>query len=60
MGCKGICIRYKYAGNNREGLYQNSVKRCQICEIYIVYDSGNRCPCCNGKMRTRAHRYPKR
>jgi len=52
MSCKGICVRFK-ATRVRNGLrYANGQKRCQICEIFIIYD-GYFCPCCGFRLRTK-------
>lgn len=45
MVCKGICIRYK-ADKPESGMrYISGQKRCQHCEIYIIW-KGLWCPCC--------------
>jgi hypothetical protein len=51
MNCRGICIRYK-ANRPRSGMrYISGQKRCQRCEIYIVWD-GLQCPCCGYHLRS--------
>jgi hypothetical protein len=43
----------KGIGNANGGRYIIGQKRCQICSIFINYDDGVYCPCCNSKLRTR-------
>jgi hypothetical protein len=45
MTCKGICIRHKASCR-----YATGSKRCQVCEIFIKWDSVS-CPCCGYKLR---------
>ena len=52
MGCKGICKRYKAQKQVGSGRYANGQKRCQICELFIIWDRPW-CPCCGYKLRTR-------
>ena len=52
MGCKGICKRYKAQKPVGSGRYANGQKRCQICELFIIWDRPW-CPCCGYKLRTR-------
>ena len=51
MVCKGICIRYK-ADKPESGMrYISGQKRCQHCEIYIIW-KGLWCPCCCCRLRS--------
>jgi len=50
MSCNGICSKYKAKKKFGGGWYDNGLKRCNICELYISWD-GIRCPCCNGILR---------
>lgn len=53
MACKDLCHNYylKKVSANR-GLYANGVKRCQVCETYLVWE-GLWCPCCNNRLRSK-------
>ena len=49
--CKNICKNYKAKGKApSEGRYRNGQKRCQFCEIYLIWD-GLYCPCCGSRVR---------
>jgi len=37
------------------GRYAAGQKRCQICEIYMLYN-GLDCPCCGYRLRTKPRR----
>ena len=52
MSCKGKCeaIRGLKPGNGSR--YASGQKRCNECELFILYD-GVRCPCCNLKLRSK-------
>ncbi|MCZ6582346.1 MAG: hypothetical protein O6761_04150 [Thaumarchaeota archaeon] len=52
MACRGICTRYKANGIPSRGRYKNGHKRCQPCDIFIVYE-GRFCPCCDVRLRTK-------
>lgn len=51
MACREICHKYKFKKNpiSRQ-VYSAGASRCQICEIFIVWD-GWSCPCCGIKLR---------
>lgn len=51
MGCKGICVRYKFSriGSVRQ-IYSNGGSRCQVCEIFVKWE-GFTCPCCGYRLR---------
>ncbi len=54
MVCRGICHRYKASkSGSTDGRYENGQKRCQSCEIFIIWD-GLRCPCCSQRLRLRS------
>lgn len=51
--CKNICKDYKAKGKAPSvGRYRNGQKRCQFCEIYIMWD-GLYCPCCGSRLRNK-------
>jgi len=51
MVCKGIeCVKLKAKKPFNMGRYSSGQSRCQICEIYMVYD-GIYCPCCGTRLR---------
>lgn len=52
MVCKNICMKYKAEGRGHLPRYVLGQKRCQICEIFIVWD-GNNCPCCSFRLRVK-------
>ena len=50
MSCKGICVRYK-ANRPRSGMrYESGQKRCQTCEIFMIWQD-LWCPCCGYRLR---------
>jgi hypothetical protein len=53
LPCRGICFRHKIK-KPRASLsrYLDGQKRCQVCQIFMQWDGGIRCPCCNSKLRT--------
>lgn len=53
--CKGICVKYKATilGLVYNTRYAEGQKRCQTCEIYLIWNSDSRCPCCGSKLRTK-------
>lgn len=52
MVCKGVeCLRHKALKPVGKGRYASGQKRCQTCEIFMLF-SGDRCPCCNTLLRT--------
>lgn len=53
MVCKGICIRHKATKPTGAGRYSSGQKRCQICEIFLIWDANNFCPCCGYRLRGR-------
>ncbi len=46
MTCRGICERFK----SDKKRYENGIKRCSACEVYLNYE-GIQCPCCNTVLR---------
>jgi hypothetical protein len=52
MTCKGICVRHKAMKPVGTGRYSIGQKRCQVCELFIMWD-GFWCPCCGYRLRTR-------
>src|SRR5215210_3891606 len=56
MACKDICIRYR-APRPRPistGRYFSGQKRCQVCNIFIIWDELY-CPCCGFRLRAKPH-----
>ena len=51
MACKAICLKYKAVGSFIGGRYKHGQKRCQVCDLFIVW-SGLWCPCCGYKLRS--------
>jgi RNA polymerase subunit RPABC4/transcription elongation factor Spt4 len=52
MACKGICLRHRAQKPVDSGRYASGQKRCQVCEIFIKWDT-LWCPCCGYKLRTK-------
>lgn len=52
MTCKNICLRHKAQKPVGFGRYFTGQKRCQICEIFIIWP-GLWCPCCGYRLRTK-------
>lgn len=50
MACKGTCKKHESHLSKNKGIYKNGGKRCQVCQIWIIWD-GKRCPCCNYRLR---------
>ena len=58
MTCKGICLRHKAIKPKgaKTGRYILGQKRCQICEIFLLWP-GLFCPCCGYRLRTRPRNF---
>ena len=54
MACKDICLRYKASRPIGTGRYFSGQKRCQVCNIFIIWDE-LWCPCCRFRLRTKPH-----
>ena len=52
MSCKGICTRFKAKCGAHQFRYGNGQKRCNVCELFVMWD-GHWCPCCGTSLRTR-------
>ena len=52
MTCKGICLRHRAQKPVDSGRYASGQKRCQICEIFIKWDT-LWCPCCGYRLRSK-------
>lgn len=51
MTCKGICTRYKAVrGRNTNSWYKVGAKRCNVCEIFIKWET-LWCPCCGYRLK---------
>ena len=58
MPCRGICLKLKAKKPLREnsGRYIAGQKRCQVCEIFILWPEYF-CPCCGYRLRTRPRNF---
>jgi RNA polymerase subunit RPABC4/transcription elongation factor Spt4 len=52
MACKGICLRHRAQKPVDSGRYASGQKRCQVCEIFINWDT-LWCPCCGYRLRSK-------
>jgi rRNA maturation endonuclease Nob1 len=52
MTCKGIFLRHRSQKPVDSGRYASGQKRCQVCEIFIKWDT-LWCPCCGYRLRTK-------
>jgi len=52
MSCKGKCKAIRGLKPSSGSRYASGQKRCQECELFILYD-GVRCPCCNLVLRSK-------
>ena len=50
--CKGICGPYIVPRNPLVSPYEDGIKRCSLCVIWIRWD-GKFCPCCKLPLRNR-------
>ncbi len=51
MVCDGVtCLRYKAKKPKGMGRYASGQSRCQTCVLFM-YWNGDRCPCCETKLR---------
>jgi rRNA maturation endonuclease Nob1 len=55
MSCRNICIEYKAKKSFHASFYENGVRRCTECEVFIRWDNGSRCPCCGTALRIKTH-----
>jgi len=53
MTCKGVCVQLRAKALLLVGRYEAGQKRCQHCDIFIIYD-GVWCPCCGCRLRTKS------
>lgn len=53
--CKGICVRHEYKRTKGKRWFEEGVKRCSECEIFIIWAT-IWCPCCHGKLSGRPER----
>ena len=53
MACKGVCVRHiaNHGGGSCTLKYAEGQKRCQVCQIYLIWQTNNYCPCCGNKLR---------
>ncbi len=52
MVCKGACPKYKAKKPTSGGRYEAGQRRCQTCEIWLMWE-GIWCPCCGYRLRTK-------
>ena len=52
MPCKDRCLPFKAEKPIGIGRYASGQKRCQTCEIFLIY-AGLWCPCCGCRLRTK-------
>lgn len=52
MACKGICLRHRAQKPVDSSRYASGQKRCQVCEIFIKWDT-LWCPCCGYRLRSK-------
>jgi rRNA maturation endonuclease Nob1 len=55
MSCRNICIGYKAKKSFHASFYENGVRRCTECEVFIKWNNGSRCPCCGTVLRIKTH-----
>ncbi len=48
------CSKYRVTVIVGKRIYQNGVKYCKLCDVYLEI-SGYRCPCCKSNVRTKSH-----
>ena len=51
MVCKGICLRHKAIKPSNIGRYIAGQKRCQVCQIYLIWQTNNYRPCYGNELR---------
>ena len=51
MRCRERCLKYKVTRYSKGGRYLNGQKRCQVCNIFMNFDSFH-CPCCGFRLRS--------
>jgi hypothetical protein len=56
MPCKGICLRHKVQKPVGSGRYIIGQKRCQVCDIFMKWDS-IWCPCYGYRLRTKPRNF---
>lgn len=54
MSCKNICIEYRVKKSYQSSYYEDGLKRCTQCEVFIRCNS-TRCPCCGVSLRIKSH-----
>jgi RNA polymerase subunit RPABC4/transcription elongation factor Spt4 len=52
MTCKGKCLRHRAQKPVDSSRYASGQKRCQVCEIFIKWDT-LWCPCCGYRLRSK-------
>jgi rRNA maturation endonuclease Nob1 len=53
MSCKNICIDYIAKKSYQSSYYEDGLKRCTQCEVFIRWNK-TRCPCCGVSLRIKA------
>lgn len=52
MACKKTCKKYiAINSDSTHARYAIGQKRCGTCEIFLIWDHDNNCPCCGHKLR---------
>ena len=54
MSCRNICIELKAKKSFRTSYYEDGLRRCTECEIFMRWN-GMRCPCCGAALRIKSH-----
>jgi hypothetical protein len=54
MSCRNICIDYRVKKSYHSSYYEDGLKRCTQCEVFIRWNS-TRCPYCGVSLRIKSH-----
>jgi len=55
ISCRNICIKYKAKKSYRSSYYEDGLRRCTECEVFIRWNNNSRCPCCGTTLRIKTH-----
>ncbi len=50
--CNDICKKFKFNKKYHKSYWQDNVKRCSFCDIFMVIDDYF-CPCCRNRLKVR-------